>query len=261
MSYKTAQILGALLAVLLVGGVLLVGRALPPPCQGALRVELRPPLKGPATFHFSLDTAAPGSAERHEHCEFDVTLSAKAEVTRKQCAYPWQLQLREARGEVAITGMLLGATPEHLSLAIRGGDELLYDTELQPTYDSNITALRPESGEERFCGRAALLKAPCVRGSSQCVPFAALCDGPEDCGAGHVCCAAPAWGMEYGARNSMECSTRGQCAARIESYVACHSDSDCTSGFACEAGGEGESFKPALQLCTPKRVKDESKPL
>jgi hypothetical protein len=253
MSYKTAQILGALLAVLLVGGVLLVGRALPPPCQGALRIELRPPLKGPATLRIELDTGAQGTSETRQHCEFDVKLNAKAEVSRKECAYPWQLQLRDARGEVAITGMLLGATPKQLALRVRSGDELLYDTQLVPSYDGNVTALRPEGGEERFCGHTAMIKAECQRGSSQCVPFDALCDGPEDCEPGRVCCAAPAWGMEYGARNAMECSSRSQCEARIESYIACHADAQCGKGFTCQAGGDGDSFKPALHLCTPKQ--------
>jgi hypothetical protein len=253
MSYKTAQVLGALLAILLVGGVLLIGRSLPPPCHGALRLELRPPLKGPGPFVFALDTFDAEAVAPTQHCEFEVRLDKEATITRKQCAYPWQLQLRGSPGPIAITGLLLGVTPARLALSIRDPHEALFDTTLTPNYANGMVALRPEGGEERFCGSSALLKVPCVEGSAQCTPFHALCDGPEDCPAGKVCCAAPAWGLEYGAANAMECSSRATCVARIESFVACHSDEHCVKPDVCADDPAGRSFTPVLRLCVPKR--------
>jgi hypothetical protein len=286
MTYKLAQILGALLAVAVVGLGVAVSRSLPPACHGAIQVELRPPLKVAGDYGVRLTTSS--TSANAPECAFEFRLSEKTEVLTNHCELPWQLQLRNTHGHLSISGLLIGARTDHLhfelwqrkapgsgSNPVNSGSliqglggaeqrnavldpttpaqpgELLYDAQLTPNYGVDL-AQRPEHGDARFCGPAALLKPACIRGSAQCAPFAATCDGPEDCAKGQVCCAAPSWGMEYGANNAIECSSRGQCTGRIDSYVACHADPECDAGYICSDDPAGAEFEPKLKLCLRK---------
>ncbi len=230
------------MAVVVVVVGVLGSRALPKPCTGATSVQFGPPLLGPATYHFSFDLRSRG------HCEFSVALNTQAKVERQSCDLKFQLQVRGPAGEPAIVGVVLSASPPELALRVQRQEEAIYDTVITPTYA--VEALRAEA--EDFCGQSTLVKPECIRGSSQCKPFSVLCAGPEDCDNGWACCAAPGWGMEYGAARAMECTTRRACSTRIDSYVVCHEDAHCPKGMGCTDTSLKTDFEKPLTVCAPR---------
>lgn len=243
MNYRQAQLWGGALAVTVVGVVVLISRAMPPPCLGAATISFRPPLLGPAIYEISLDL------DQRRPCTFRVELGQRAEVREQACSAKWQLQVRGRAGQPAITGVVVSAAPEMMHLRVTRGGERIYDTSVKPQY---LEANPGERGEvQEYCGQSTFLKPECIRGSSQCKPFGVICDGPEDCPGGQACCAAPDWGMEYGAANSMECTTRSACLSRIESFVVCHDDADCPKQMRCSDDSLSEEYERKLRACAP----------
>jgi hypothetical protein len=156
-----------------------------------------------------------------------------------------QLETQGQGQATQLVGFAVGASPEHVALSIRKGKELLYDSELSPQYSPY--AIQREPGQ-KFCGERAFVKPRCVRGSSQCWPFATNCDGPEDCEGGGVCCVDPEAGASYGPTTATECTTRGRCLGRV-AELACHEDGDCPQRMKCRRAPYAEDFRRALSVC------------
>lgn len=236
--------LGGVLAVVVVVVAVFISRAMPPPCLGAATISFRPPLLGPAAYDIALDLDA------RRTCLFRVELGERAKVLEQNCTAKWQLQVRGPAGQPAIVGMVISAAPEMMQLRVTRGAERIYDTSVTPQY---LEADPGERGEvQDYCGQSTLLKPECIRGSSQCKPFATICDGPEDCPGTQACCAAPDWGMEYGAAHSMECTTRSACLSRIESFIVCHADADCPKDMRCADESLAEDYEQKLQACAQR---------
>jgi hypothetical protein len=235
-----AHVLGAGLGVLLTGGYVVWKRLRPPPCTGAVFVELRPPLAAPGPYHFrlSLDDDERG-------CAFDVQLPMKRRVDTKACKMALTLETRVHGTTESILGLTIGAAPERFRFRVTRGSELIYDTELQPRYAPYAT-LREES--KRFCGDRAFVKPECLRGSSQCAPYVAACSGPEVCGGGQVCCVSPDRAREYGAYAAAECSSQRSCLDRF-AQIACRKDADCPSDMRCSDRSLAREFHQPLSVC------------
>lgn len=74
-----------------------------------------------------------------------------------------------------------------------------------------------------------------------CTGVAFACNGPEDCGAGTVCCA-----KGY----SAACSTAAECFG-VDTYVLCHADQDCTTqlGATCGPADPGTYWSNLMGVC------------
>jgi hypothetical protein len=234
-----AQVLGAMTAVILVGGYVMVRHLAPPPCAGATFVELHPPLPAPGIYHISL--VLDGGSKR---CDFEVPLPSAQPVSLAGCKMRVEITIEGEGAESRITGLAFGAAPKHLGLQVRRGTELVYALEIDPVY-SEYPATHEES--KRFCGPRARLTPPCIRGSSACLPFRASCDGPEDCPGGQVCCLNPDLGRKYGAKAAVECSSERRCIDRF-GMVACHAPEDCPPRMVCAPSSVAD-FSPLVQAC------------
>jgi hypothetical protein len=235
---EKAQRLGAVSAVVV---VLLVGawvRLRPPPCHGALTVELRPPLWKEGVYHFEL-----GFEEGSRPCSFDMALGSHASLGPSQCPFTRQLRERRFGDLTSIIGFTLGESPSVLKLRITHDQTLIYDTQITPKYeDSHI-----ESGT--FCGRSAWASPPCASGSPFCKPFVASCTAAADCPAGKVCCISSAWGLEHGSFAASQCTSQRECDGRIDTLNACRDDAECSTDRECRASKEGANFRPELRTC------------
>jgi hypothetical protein len=212
--------------------------------MGASTIAFRPPLLGPAKYDIAVHL------DERRTCEFHVELADRAKVIGQECDLKWQLQVRGPTAQPAIVGVVISAAPEAMRLFVRRDEERIYDTRISPAYVEANPAERGETPD--FCGQSSLLKPDCIRGTSQCKPFVASCDGPEDCPGKQSCCAAPGWGMEYGAERSMECTSRSACLTRIESFVICHEDADCPKDMACSDRSLEGDFDKTLLACAPR---------
>ncbi|HEV8247270.1 MAG TPA: hypothetical protein VGP93_15940 [Polyangiaceae bacterium] len=238
MSKNLARVFGASAAVLVAASFVAWKRLRPPPCSGGVFIEFRPPLAAPGPYRFRVDLDGDSGI-----CEFEASPDATAHKT--QCKMPLEVRARDQDGRKTIIGVTIGAAPERLRLQVKQGSEAIYDTSLEPKYTPWATR-RAEN--KRFCGDRALVKPVCLRGSSQCIPFPASCDGPEDCPAHDVCCASPEWGREYGVKAATECSSRRDCLDRF-ARVACHDDKDCGDSVRCDDLSVATDFTPLIKAC------------
>jgi hypothetical protein len=207
-------------------------------------LELRPPLAeaGPYRFRLVLDGGP-------EVCEFELSLPVTGSVDKSRCRRALELSTRVQDGVTSLVGLALGASPEELALEVRRGADVIYDTTLAPTYSPY--EVRRED-ERRFCGERAFLEPECRRGSPECLPFRASCDGPEDCADRRSCCANPEQGREYGVKVATECRSRQSCLDGFGS-IACHSDADCPDDMACDDASIAKDFTPALRACSARK--------
>jgi hypothetical protein len=233
---ETAQKLGAV-AALLAMGFTFWERFRPPPCTGGLFIELHPPLSepGPYQFQVTLDTGAPP-------CKFEVPLPVKGAVDTKHCGLTMELKTLTRGEHTAIVGLAVGASPRRFQFQVKRSGEAIYDARLEPKYTPYPTK---REDHKRFCGEQAFVKPDCVRGSSECAPFAAACTGPEGCVKPKVCCLSPEWGRDYGVKAASECGFRRGCLDRF-ARIACHEDADCPEDMACSDGALRGEFKPAV---------------
>ena len=239
---RAAQALGGLCAVLVVGGWFLVSRFAPKPCPGGVTLEFHPPLNAPGKYRFKL-----GLGEE-QPCEFELRLPFEGEPDKKGCRLTLALTTK-TRGKLAsISALTFAAHPDEFQLKVTRDKETLYDATLTPHYAPYET-LRSE--DKRFCGERARLEPTCVRGSSQCGPYPASCDGPEDCQEKAVCCATPEWGREYGVQFATECTSKSSCLARL-AHIACHTDQDCPKDMRCAEESLASEYQSRLVGCLPK---------
>lgn len=244
MTKNTAQLLGAI-AALLAMSFTLWQRFRPPPCTGGLFIELHPPLSepGPYGFRVALDT---GKAP----CDFVVPLPLPANgvVDTKHCGMTMELRTRKQGERTSIVGLAVGASPKRFQFQVKRNGESIYDARLEPKYTPYPTK---RADNKRFCGEQAFVKPECLRGSSECAPFAAACSGPEACAKPKVCCVSPEWGRDYGARAASECGSARGCLERF-ARIACHADADCPKDMACDDTSLTNEFKPAVIACRPR---------
>ena len=240
MTKTRAELLGALAAVLLVGGWVLWKKLAPRPCTGAVFIDFAPPLPapGPYRFRLRLDAAA-------TRCEFEVPFPDPGAVSTASCQMRIELSTRGRGPDSSITGLAVGAHPKRLRLEVRRGSELVYDADLQPDYSAYPTT-REES--KRMCGSRASLVPDCIRNTSVCLPFRPACDGPEDCPPRKRCCASVDQGRRYGAPAAATCEFESRCAERF-GLIACHASGDCPSDAPCRPAPFGADFAPALLTC------------
>jgi hypothetical protein len=240
---KLAHLLGAGLGVLSTTAYVVWKRTSPPPCTGAVFIELRPPLIEPGPYHFriTLDRSDPP-------CDFDVPLPMKQRVDTKACDMALTLDTRVNGSTSSIVGLTLGAAPDRLGFLVRRNGEKIYDTEIEPRYAPYATR-REES--KRFCGDRAFVQPQCVRGSSQCAPYPASCSGPRACPDGKVCCVSPEQAREYGTNTATECSSARACLDRF-GLIACASDADCREGSSCTDKSVTREFTPPLTVCSQR---------
>ncbi len=241
MSKTVARVLGAAAALLLAAGFVAYRKLRTPPCTGGVYIELRPPLPEPGSYHFRLEL---DDGERT--CEFDASPSGSA--NKSQCKMALELETRVHGQAHSITGITIGAAPERLRIQVKQAGQALYDSLLEPKYTP--WAIRRQDSK-RFCGDRALVQPACLRGSPQCAPYPARCDGPEDCSGREVCCASAEWGREYGVQAATECSSRRDCLDRF-ARIACHADSHCAEGVACNDASLSREFAPPLVVCAGK---------
>ncbi len=215
----------------------------PKPCPGGVFIEFQPPLTepGPYVFKLSLDEAL-------KPCEFEVSLPVPARVDTSRCTMAVELKTQSRGKHQSIVGLTFAAAPKRFGLAIKSGNETVYDAHIAPHY-SPYPIRRDEN--RRFCGDQALVKPACVRESSQCLPFRASCSGPEGCEKPKACCANPDFGREFGSAAATECSSKNYCLERY-GRIACHLDSDCPADSQCVDDPAGSDFKPTLRLCAPR---------
>lgn len=241
---NTPQLLGAAAAVLIVGGWVAWERLRPTPCPGGVFIEFHPPLEALGNYHFRLSLDGAEKA-----CEFDVPLPLPANAQKPACHMALDLRSKLEAGKVRIAGLTFGAAPERFSLQVRHDGELLYDSNVVPTY-TPYPMRREES--RRFCGDQAFVKPACLRGSSACAPFSASCGPEAPCPGKKVCCASPEWAMEYGPLAATECSSERRCLERY-GHIVCATDADCPKDMACEDASLRGEYKPALTMCQPRK--------
>jgi hypothetical protein len=181
-------------------------------------------------------------------CEFEARLPVRQPVNTKPCDMKIALETRIHAGHWSILGLTIGRAPERLEFRVQRQAELIYDAILEPRYAPYATR---REDDKRFCGDRALVQPVCRRGSSQCAPYAASCDGPEDCPDRKVCCVSPEWGREYGPLAAAECSGRRSCLDRL-AQIACHSDAECPDDMACSDASLAEHFRAPLLACKPR---------
>ncbi len=206
-------------------------------------MEFRPPLAHPGPYHFAL-----GLDDSPPRCEFDVALPADKPVNTSRCGMRLELQTRGAASDASIVGLTVGESPKKLHVIVRRGAEAIYDSFIEPVYAAQRTT-RKES--KHFCGQRASVSPTCIRGTSQCTPFPAACDGPEDCPAPRICCISPESGHEYGYKSASQCASRAYCIARL-AHIACHTDEDCPKDMKCTDNSLEAEFKPAIRVCRGK---------
>jgi hypothetical protein len=165
------QKLGAIAGIVVAAGFVLWQRLRPTPCTGGVFLELRPPLSeaGPYQVKFLLEG---GPAV----CEFELALPVRGSVDKTRCRFPLKIETRVQEGVTSLVGLALGASPDELSFQLKRGADVIYDTVLEPRYSPY--EIRRED-ERSFCGDRAFLRPACRRGSPECLPFPANCDGPE----------------------------------------------------------------------------------
>ena len=239
----TPRLLGGVAGAVVALSWVAWSRLSPPPCPGALFIDFQPPLLQPGPYHFALylDDAKTG-------CEFDVPLPTRQPVHTGRCGMRLELHTQGKDADVSVTGLTAGASPKKLHLVVTRGPELLYDQTVAPSYAAELT---PRSESQHFCGKRAEFTAACQRGTSQCLPFAANCDGPEDCANRRVCCASPEAGRSYGYKLATRCTTASYCISRL-AHIACHDNDDCPKDMVCtDASFRGE-FQPAVTGCQSK---------
>ena len=236
--------LGALAAVVFMGWLFYT--KLVPSCPGAVFVEFHPPLSEPGPFHFRLRLD-----DIKDVCEFDVPLPVPERVDTSHCKMAVALKTLNRGKHASVAGLTFAAAPKHFALKVSRAGEALYDTALDPHYSPYPTK-REEN--KRFCGEQAFVQPACVRGSSECAPFATSCDGPEDCDKHQVCCGSPESARDYGKALASECSSRRRCQERY-GHVGCHVDSDCAADERCGDDGASAEFKPPLLACQPRAAK------
>lgn len=245
MSKNTAQLLGAIAAVLVMAFVTWQ-RIRPPPCPGGVFVELHPPLSepGPYRFRLHLDDA-------EKPCEFEVALPVSARVDTSACKMAVALKTAKRGSHETVLGLTFAAHPERVKFEVLRQAEKIYDLTLTPQYSPY--EVRRED-DKRFCGEQARLQPQCLRESSECSPFPVVCDGPEDCGEHKVCCVSPEWGRDFGKLAASECSGRNACLDRL-AHIACHEDGDCPRDMSCDDTSLGSEFKPALRACRQREAR------
>lgn len=235
----TAPQLGAAVGVVMAAVLVIWDRTRPPACTGAVFVELRPPLAepGPYRFRLTLDDAPP--------CEFEVPLPTNKPVDTKRCQLALALETRVHGEASSIIGLTVGASPSRLRFEVQRQGESIYDAQLEPQYGPYAT---PREESKRFCGDRALVRPECRRGSSQCAPFHAGCDGPEDCKSPQVCCLNPELGLEYGAPAATRCSPRRACLDRF-GVIACRQNSDCGQQLSCTEASLSKHYQEPVTGC------------
>jgi len=76
--------------------------------------------------------------------------------------------------------------------------------------------------------------------------FYMTCDGPEDCGAGTVCCAA----VGAAAYGQTDCRSVDECTgAGLISEVVCRQNADCPAGLSCQPSQLRDTFTMSLLGC------------
>lgn len=237
MTKTAAQVLGGLFALLLAFAWLVKTRV--HSCPGSVFFEFAPPLlpPGPYAFEFRLDDG--------RRCRFAVKLPVRGKPDKGDCPFAVRLHTQGRVAASSITGLTLAGTPSRVDLNISKHNELLYSGPLEPKYRE----FPERSGStDPFCGERALVKPRCFRGSSQCVPFATICDGPEDCPGASACCVSPEAGYRYGAKAASECKASKRC---LDSFfhIACHADSNCPEGMHCTNTDFSNDFAPPVFVC------------
>lgn len=75
-----------------------------------------------------------------------------------------------------------------------------------------------------------------------CSGLAFLCDGPEDCNTGEVCCALEATGGGSSCKALMDC-------VGLDEYIMCRQDDDCNLGQHCTPAGSGGYLEGVAGFC------------
>ena len=215
----------------------------PPPCTGGVFIEFQPPLLQPGPYHFTL-----ALDDAKSRCEFDVPLPVTQSMRTGHCGMRMELRTLGKDAEASIVGLTVGASPKKLQLSIKRGAEALYDQTIVPQYSEEVTS---RTDSKRFCGQRATVTAECIPGSSQCLPFAAACDGPEDCPNHQVCCASPEAGRSFGFKLASRCTTASYCISRL-AHIACHNDDDCPKDMTCKDESMRGQYKPEIKACSSR---------
>jgi hypothetical protein len=229
-------IVGAILAVTVV--VWLRTRATP--CPGAVSIEFHPPLADPGSYGFRLQWASAPP------CELTVSVpQSSAPTPARGCGMARQLRTQVRDGQVSIAELTFAAAPERFHLRVTRNSEALYDLDLEPKYAPYPT-LRAD--DKHFCGDRARVVPGCLRGSSECEPFAIGCVGPASCARPELCCLTPDWGKDFGPRAASECATKNSCFSHF-GHLVCRSDSDCPADLRCAPSPVASEFTPLVQTC------------
>lgn len=235
-----AKVLGAIAAVLAASLWMLVSRFRDAPCSGAIFFEFHPPLSGQGRYVIDVDLD-----RGDKRCEIELGLPLTGQPDKSRCPMTLELKTQGERAATQLVGFAVGAAPEQVALSVRKGNEVLYETKLEPSY-SPYSVEREPGG--RFCGDRAFVQPACIRGTSECWPFVTNCDGPEDCNRGRVCCVDPEWGADYGSSTATECTSSSRCLSRM-AQLACHEDAHCPSEMKCTHAPFADQFRGALSVC------------
>jgi hypothetical protein len=235
---RAARWAGGISALVFAFGWWSYRKALPAPCPGGVFLELRPPLVSPEPYQFRLELDG-----GQRVCTFEAAPGGKAH--KSDCKMALEITSRQVGQQQSIVGVAIAGRPERLRLLVRRAGQAVYDALLTPEYSP--FAVRRQD-DQRFCGERAFVEPACLRGSADCAPYPAECDGPEDCSSPQLCCASAEWGREYGGRAATECSLRRDCLDRF-GHVACHSDADCGEGTSCRDASLAGDFRPPLTAC------------
>jgi hypothetical protein len=239
----TAQRMGAIVGIALAVTWVIWIRTRATPCPGAVTLEFHPPLADPGSYRIDL------SWEGGKPCQLTVDLpldnSAAQQRPKTGCGMAVQLRTQVQDGQASVSGLSFAAAPERFKLTVLRNQEAVYDAELTPKYAPYETTRAEDS---HFCGNRALVLPPCVRGSSECSPFPARCDGPQACGSKKVCCLTPEWGRDFGPQAASECSSANSCFAHL-GHVACHGDTDCPANMRCGDASFANDFSAPILVC------------
>jgi len=100
-------------------------------------------------------------------------------------------------------------------------------------------------GDNKFCCQQfsnGSYKPACYTNGNNCVGPDILCDGPEDCGGGSVCCGRLNTSSSFFI--DMQCRAPGDCSYNSGYRVICTTDTNaCPSGYVCKNTSAPEQYK------------------
>jgi len=233
--------MGGVAGVLLALGWLLWQATRPASCAGAVFVEFAPPLAAPGPYRFLI------AGDTMTSCAFDVPLPLVGAVDTSACDLALDLTVRGSGEHTLIAALTVGASPRELRLRVERAGELVYDATMRPQY-AEYPARRED--DPRFCGARSHVAPACLRGSSQCAPYAPRCRAPSDCDGEQVCCVDPLQAREHGAEAAARCTTERACESSYGA-LACRRDRDCPRHRPCDDQRFRGEFEPPVTTCRP----------